>query len=195
VKRTVTALAVLVAFAAVFVLSRHSTAPSGSTTTTTAAASTTTTSAALPNCQGADFSGAYDQGQGAAGTIYAAITLTKTSLGQCAVDGWPRLTLQDHYGSPLPSRIVDLPSSSSAVTFPDSRANVAPKPFTMRQGDVATFSLAYSDVPVGNETCPAAQTISVALHANHSTVAVTPQFAPQPCNGGLVWVSPLYPNP
>lgn len=196
--RALKSLAIFFAFVAIYTLSRHlastTTTTTTSVTSTTVVASSTSTTAATGStmCQGSDFRGAFNQGQGAAGTIYASITLTKTSSGSCTIKGWPILTLQDHLGAVLTSSSVDVPSATSAITFLDSRANHAPTLVTLHTGSSTTFSLAYSDVPTGNKTCPAAQTVSVSLSKNGSTVAVTPQVPPAPCDNGQIWVSPFY---
>lgn len=196
-RRGLISVAIFLAFVAVVTLSRHlatsSTSTTTAATTTTAlAGTTTTTTAGTVACTGNDFLGAYNQGEGAAGTIYASITLTKNTPGSCRVDGWPTLTLQDRYGAVMASSTVDVPSATATIQFIDTRANQAPTPHTVANGGSVTFSLAYSDVPVGAETCPGAQTVSVALKPGGPTVAVTPQVAPEPCDHGKVWVSPLY---
>ncbi|MFI5035229.1 MAG: DUF4232 domain-containing protein [Acidimicrobiales bacterium] len=194
--RALKTLGVFFAFAAIFAFSRHSFSTSTTTTTSTtlAAPTTTTTSAtSATTCQGSDFHGAFNQGQGAAGTIYASVTLTKTAPGSCTIKGWPILTLQDRLGALLRSSTVDLPSASNPIQFLDSRANHPPGLVRLTSGSTTTFSLAYSDVPTGNETsCPSAQTVSVALTRGGATVAVTPQYPPAPCDHGLIWVSPFY---
>jgi hypothetical protein len=194
VKRGLYSLAIFFAFVAIYALSRHATTTTTTTTSTVLTPTTTTSSATgATTCQGSDFRGAFNQGQGAAGTVYASITLTKTTSGSCTIKGWPTLTLQDRLGAVLPSSTVDVPSAGSTKTFLDSRANHSPGLVTVQNGATTTFSLAYSDVPTGTETtCPSAQSVSVALTKNGSTVAVTPQYPPAPCNHGLVWVSPFY---
>jgi hypothetical protein len=194
--RALKSLALFFGFVAIYTLSRHDIGSTTTTTSTPVAASTSTTSttvAAAATCIAGDFRGAFNEGQGAAGTIYASITLTKTTAGTCTLKGWPILTLQDKLGALLDSSTVDLPTANSPIQFIDSRANRPPGPVRLASGASTTFSLAYSDVPTGNETsCPAAQTVSVALKAGGPTVAVTPQYPPAPCNGGLIWVSPFY---
>ncbi len=196
-RRGLISVAIFFAFVVAVTLGRHLATTSSTTTTTTTtttapAGTTTTTSASTAACAGTDFRGAYVQGEGAAGTIYASVTLTKTTAGSCAVDGWPTLTLQDRYGAVLRSTTVDVPGSGTQVTFLDSRANQAPSARTVASGATLTFSLAYSDVPTGTEACPEAKTVSVALSAGGSTATVTPAVAPAPCDHGTVWVSPLY---
>jgi hypothetical protein len=56
---------------------------------------------------GGDFSGVYNEGEGAAGTISASVTLTKIDAGSCTLKGWPLLTLQDTTGAVLTSSIID----------------------------------------------------------------------------------------
>jgi len=195
VRRGLISLAIFFAFVAIYTLSRHTTATTTTTTTTSLAPTTTTTSSAAgaTTCEGSDFRGAFNQGQGAAGTVYASVTLTKITSGGCTIKGWPLLTLQDRLGAVLTSSTVDVPGAGSQITFLDSRANRAPVLVTLTNGSTTTFSLAYSDVPTGSETsCPSAQSVSVALSKNGSTVAVTPQYPPAPCDHGLIWVSPFY---
>ncbi len=192
--RALKALALFFAFAVLVTIGRKvlTTTTTTTTSTSTTTSSVTSTTATTAACQGSDFSGQFVQGQGAAGTIYGAIVLTKSAPGQCAVDGWPRLVLQDRYGATLTSSTVDVPGQGSSITFPDTRANQAPARLVLLQGDKVTFSLAYTDVPVGTETCSAAQTISVQVGTATSTTPVTPQYPPAPCDHGRVWVSPLY---
>ena len=58
-------------------------------------------------CPGSAFAGVFNEGEGAAGTIYASVTLTKHSAGTCSIKGWPILTLQDKTGAVLPVNLVD----------------------------------------------------------------------------------------
>lgn len=192
--RALKSLAIFFVFVAIYTLSRHGTshAPSTSTTSTVSQTTTVVTTAPTPHCQGSDFRGAFNEGQGAAGTIYASITLLKNSPGTCTIKGWPTLTLQDRTGAVLPSTSVDVPSSASPVTFADAKANAQPTSLTLSTGSMTTFSLAYSDVPVGNETCGSATSIAVALSSGGSTVSITPNYPQQPCDHGRVWVSPFY---
>ncbi len=192
--RALKSLAIFFAFVAIYTLSRHVASPSSATTSTTTSQVTTTTtnSPTGTTCQGTDFRGVFNQGQGAAGTIYASISLIKTTAGTCAIKGWPTLTLQDRTGSVLPSATVDLPTVNSPIQFTDAKANLAPSLLSLHQGSSTTFSLAYSDVPRGIETCGSATSIAVQLTAHGSAVSVTPAYPAQPCNHGSVWVSPFY---
>ena len=193
-RRTLTLLGVFLAFVAIFTLSRHATTSTTTTSssTTTPTSSTTTTKPAGTGCLGSDFRGQFNQGQGAAGTIYASVTLTKSSAGSCTLKGWPRLTLQDKLGAQLPINPANLPSSAGGIQFPTSQANQPPSLLTLAKGATTNFSLAYSDVPTANSVCDNAVTMSVQLSVGGSTVTVTPLFALQPCNNGRVWVSPFY---
>ncbi len=198
-RRGLIAVAIIVAFVAIFALSRHvigsSTTTTTSTTTTssTTTSSTTSTTLASANCVASDFSGAYNEGEGAAGTIYASVTLTKTTPGTCTLKGWPILTLQDRLGAVLKSTGVDVPSSTSGFQFlTPSQANVAPKTLTLSLNGTTTFSLAYSDVQSGTTACESAVTISVQFVAGGAALPVTPTYAVQPCNNGQIWLSPFY---
>jgi hypothetical protein len=198
VRRGLIALAIVVAFVAIFALSRHALHSSTTTTTTTTKTSTTTTSTtsttlASATCVASDFSGVYNQGEGAAGTIYASVTLTKTAGATCTLKGWPILTLQDRLGAVLKSTGVDVPSSASGFQFlTPSQANAAPTTLTLSMNATATFSLAYSDVQSGTTACESAVTVSVQFVAGGAAIPVTPQYAVQPCNAGQIWLSPFY---
>lgn len=170
----------------------HFANPSVATTTTTTSTSTTSTTLAGSICTAPDFSGAFVEGQGAAGTVYASITLTKTSPGSCSLKGWPLLTLQDRLGGLVTSKVIDVPSNGNTFQFLTSKANTAPTTLTLAQNATTTFSLAYSDVPPGTTACPSAVTLSVQLVAQGSTITVTPPSPVQPCNSGQIWVSPFY---
>ena len=194
-RRGLISIAIFVAFAAIFTLSRHLTATtttSVATTTTSVSASTTTSATSSTTCTGSAFTGTFNQGQGAAGTVYASITLTKSTAGTCTVNGWPTLTLQDTTGGLLPVSLSLVPSSGNAVQFLVPQANKAPATLTLHQGSTANFSLAYSQVQTGATACESAATISVQFSKNQSSVAVTPAYPITPCNNGKIWVSPFY---
>src|ERR1019366_5889803 len=97
-------------------------------TTTT---SVTTTSLTGPPCRAPDFSGVYNEGEGAVGTIYASVTLTKSSAGSCTLKGWPIITLQDKLGAVLTSSALDVPSSGNSFQFLNARANDPPASVTV----------------------------------------------------------------
>lgn len=190
------ALAIFFAFVAIYTLSRH-VITSNSTTATTASSTTTVTSTQAPktlSCKGSDFSAVYNEGQGAAGTIVASVTMSKTTSGWCTLKGWPLLTLQDKTGAVLHSSAVDT-SVNPPVQYPATKANQAPSMMTLLQGATTSFSLAYSDVPVGNETCASATTLSVQIKLGGTSITVTPAYPVQPCNQGRIDVSPFYPGP
>jgi hypothetical protein len=189
VKRALTLLAVFFAFVAIYAISRHSSTTSTTTTTTTAPATSSTTSpVTTTTCQGSDFRGVYNEGEGAAGTIEASVTLTKVTAGSCTVDGYPLLTLQDQSGAVFSSTTSD----QSPVQFPVAAANKPPTAHRVSDGASISFALGYSDVPVGSETCPSAVTISVQFAKAGSTTTVTPSYPLQPCNAATIWVSPFY---
>ncbi len=196
-RRGIISVAIFVAFVVIFTVSRHAITTTTTTTTaqppsTTTSMVTTTTTLASTTCDASDFSGVYDEGEGAAGTIYASVTLTKTTAGSCTLNGWPLITLSDKLGAVLPSSTVDVPSAGDDIQFPSAQANAKPSTVTLSMNSTTTFSLAYSDVQTGNTACPSAVTLSVQFVASGAAVAVTPQYAVQPCDGGRLWVSPFY---
>ena len=191
--RALKSLGLFFAFVVIFTLSRHAIQSNTTTTTSSVASSTTTTAASgTPACSARDFRGVYNPAQGAMGTVYASVTLTKDAGPTCTLKGWPALTLQDRTGAILPSTTNDLPTSNSPIQFPDSAANRAPSTLTLTNGATANFDLAYSNVPTGAESCPSVVTLSVQLVKNGSVVVVTPAYPPQPCNEGTIWVSPFF---
>ena len=191
--RGLKSVAIFAAFVAVFVLSRHSSSPPSTTTTTATNVTTTsvmtTTSTLGTTCQGSDFTGVFNQGQGAAGTIMSSVTITQKSGAACTIDGWPLITLQDKSGAVLPSTSTH---GRPGLQFTDSRANLPPSALAMSVGSTATFSFAYTDVQVGTTACVNAVTMSVQLQAGGSAITVTPAYPLQPCNNGELWISPLY---
>ncbi|MGC2168714.1 MAG: DUF4232 domain-containing protein [Acidimicrobiales bacterium] len=205
-RRGLIAVAVLAAFVVIYLLSRHAIDTSTTTTTTTSttttvAQSTTTTTSTLVSstCAGSSFSGTYNEGQGAAGTIYASVTLTKTTPGTCTVDGWPLVTLQDKLGGLLSVEPIDVPKAGNDFQFLTgtasdltSAANRAPSSVTLNQNQSVTFALAYSDVAVGTEACENGVTMSVQFAADGATVGLTPPSPIQPCDNGQIWLSPFY---
>lgn len=200
-RRGLVSVAIFIAFAAILTLSRHhtptttpTTTPGAPSTTTTAPSNGRTTTSTLADaaCQGSSFNGVYNEGQGAAGTVYASVTLTKTSPGTCAVTGWPILTLQDKAGALLPVTLVDVPSAGNSLQFSASEANRAPSQVLLHEGSVANFSLAYSSVQTANTVCDDALTLNVQFAAGGSSVPVTAPYAVQPCDNGKMWLSPFY---
>jgi hypothetical protein len=136
VSRALKSLAIFAAFVAIYTVSRHvvHSTPSTTTsttiphTTTTTPPSGTTTTLASTACGGSDFTGVYNEGEGAAGTIEASVTLTKTTAGSCDLQGWPILTLQDKLGAVLTTAPVDVPSARSpAPPTKRPRRCVSPK--------------------------------------------------------------------
>jgi hypothetical protein len=200
VRRGLVSVAIFFAFVAIITLSRHhtptvtttTTVVHAGTTTTTSGGTTTTTTLAEATCQGSGFSGRYNEGEGAAGTVYASVTLTKTSPGSCAQTGWPILSLQDKSGALLPVNLVNVPSAGITLQFPASKANRAPSQVLLHQGSVVNFSLAYSSVATANTVCDNALTLNIQFAAGGSAVPVTAPYAVQPCDNGKIWLSPFY---
>ena len=199
-RRGAISIAIFVAFVVIITVSRHvidstsSTTTTGVpvTTTTINSAATTTAVGAAPTCQGSAFSGVFNEGEGAAGTIYASVTLTKATPGACSIKGWPILTLQDKTGAVLPLNLVDQTGSNNAIEFTGPKANDPPVALTLTNGSITNFSLAYSSVQTANTVCDNAVTISVQFATGGSSLPVTPSYPVQPCDNGKIWVSPFY---
>jgi hypothetical protein len=205
VRRGLYSVAIFAAFVVIYTLSRHAiltstTTTTTSSTTTTAAQSTTTTTSTLASasCTGTSFSGSFNEGQGAAGTIYASVTLTKTTPGTCTVDGWPLVTLQNKLGGLVTVTPIDVPKAGNGFQFLTgtardltSAANQPPSALSLTQNQSVTFALAYSDVAVGTQACGNGVSMSVQFAADGATVGLTPPSPIQPC-GGQIWLSPFY---
>ncbi|MFZ0769631.1 MAG: DUF4232 domain-containing protein [Acidimicrobiales bacterium] len=195
-RRGLIAVGIIIAFVAILTLSRHDIHSTTTTTTTkppTTTTSTTSTTLASATCLANEFSGVYNEGEGAAGTIYASVTLTKTTAGTCTLKGWPILTLSDRLGAVLKSSGVDVPSAGSGFQFlTPTQANDAPTTLTLSMNSATTFSLAYSDVQSGTTACESAVTVSVQFVTGGAAIPVTPLYAVQPCDGGQLWLSPFY---
>lgn len=172
---------------------RHATTTTTTTsqpaTTTTAAASTTTTTSGttgLPTCQPGQLSAATGQGTGAAGTQTLVMTLTNTSSAACGLNGYPGMQLLDAQGAPIPTTVV-----RGGFHFLQAAANQPPSPVTLASHATGAFSLAYEDVPVGNETsCPTSAQAEVTPPNDYTHLVVA--LAIGPCNNGTVHVSPVY---
>ncbi len=200
-RRGLTSVAIFVAFIVILTLSRHVIdSTSGTTTTintvpvttTTVAATTTSSATSATTCQGGSFTGLFNEGEGAAGTVKASVTLTKHTAGTCVIKGWPILTLQDKTGAVLPLNLVDESGSKNVIPFPAPKANEPPTVLTMSNGSVTNFSLAYSSVQTANTVCDNAVTISVQFATGGASVPVTPAYPVQPCDNGKIWISPFY---
>jgi len=197
VKRLLVGVVVLALAAGAFYLGQHVTTSSSTTTTapsnsTTTAPTTSTSGPLATTCSPKDFRGVFNQGQGAAGTIFASVTITKTTAGSCSMKGWPLITLQDKLGAVLPTRAINVPTNKDGFSFPTAAADAMPQTLRLSQGSIANFSIAYSDVPTGSASCPNAVTISVQFLPNSAAVTVTSLYPLVVCNGGSIWVSPFY---
>jgi hypothetical protein len=194
VRRGLISVVIVVAFVAIFALSRHHSTPPTTTTTTTSATSTSSTTTSNPgtDCLGSDFKAIFLQGQGAAGTVYASVTLTRTGAGSCTVKGFPILTSQDNKGGVLPINQIDLGSASAPIQFQPARANEAPRSITLVKGASTNFSFAYNDVQTGTTACENVVTLNVEFTSTGTSVPVTPAYPLQPCDNGKIWVSPFY---
>ena len=196
-RRLLVVVVVLALGGGAFYLSQHFSTTSSTTTSVVSNSTTTvpTTSTSGPlatNCAPKDFRGVFNQGQGAAGTIFASVTITKTTVGSCSMKGWPLITLQDKLGAVLPTRAIDVPTNKDGFSFPTSAADAMPQTLRLSQGSIANFSIAYSDVPTGSTGCPKAVTISVQFLPQSAAVTVTSLYPLMVCNSGSIWVSPFY---
>ncbi len=197
--RALKGLGLFFAFVVIYTISRHAIDANSSSTTTTLPPSTTTSVPAVTtttapgpaSCAAGDFSGRFNQGQGAGGDVYASVTITKDTPGTCTLKGWPRLTLLDGQGGLIPTTATDAPNATVSGAFlSPPQANQPPHTLTLGNNQSATFDLIYSDVSVGSR-CPSAVTVSVQLPGGAAEVSVTAAPPVQACNGTLT-VSPFF---
>lgn len=165
---------------------------SSSTTTpvvsTTSPSSTTTTAVSLTTCRGPDFTGTNVGSQGAAGTGYDIMTLTKVSAGSCVVDGYPVVSFLTGKGV-----VVTGLSVIDATDFPAGPAQGAPGAHTISTGAKVDVQLRYSDIPVGTAACANVDQVNVQMVAGDTSIPVSFTYPISPCGGRLA-VSPFYPG-
>ncbi len=159
-----------------------------SSPSTTSPTTSTTTAASLTTCRGTDFTGANLGSQGAAGTGYDTLTLTRISPGSCVVDSYPILTLESAKGA-----VVSNYATSDATNFPGAASGGA-KMLTVSAGGKISLQIRYGDVPVGTEACPSVDQVNVQFVAGDTSVPVAFSFPISPCVGEGIAVSPFYPN-
>ena len=161
---------------------------SPTTTTSTLTPVTTPGSAA---CQGANFTGVLDSGQGAAGTIYTTVTF-KNLGAKCTIIGWAGLAFFDGSHKSMNAGIVQ----SGSYFARQGGVPSQPSTFSVAHNGTAKFALAYSDVPVGaQQSCPTV--VSFDVNLPNAVVSVHPVRvsgggALVLCGSGNVWISPFY---
>ena len=162
------------------------TTPSTSTTTIPSTSSTSTTVASLTTCRGAQFTGANVGSEGAAGTGYDIMTLTKVSGNSCVVDGYPLVTLHNSQGALSQFRM------SNSTNFPTVPANAAPTAHTVVTGQKIDIQLRYSDIGSGTQACASVSQVDVQFVVGDTPVVVTFAYPISPCES-VVGVSGFYP--
>lgn len=170
--------------------------PGRSTTTsvparsTTTSPSTTSTTAAgrAPTCQPSGLTFSTQFGSGAAGQLEELVVMENTSGVPCSLFGYPGLQLYDSSGAPIPTNVV-----RGGVTFGTAAANQPAALVTLSPGSSGAFTIHYSDVPVGNESsCPTSASAHITPPNDFSSASVA--LSIDPCGGGTVHVSPVYPS-
>ena len=166
--------------------STTSVAPTSSVPTTTSPTTSTTRVSSLTTCRGSQFTGANVGSQGAAGTAYDVMTLTKVAGSPCTVDGYPLLTLSNDKG------VVRGISVSASTEFSTPPANVSPVAHTIVTGQKVDIQLRYFDVASGSQACANVSRVSVQFVAGDTPVVVPFAFPISPCQGA-VGFSGFYP--
>jgi len=168
--------------------SHKSTTTTTKTTTTvtpTTAGATTTTTAGVAAC--AQVTATVGQTQGAAGTIVGTITLAPVGSVTCTMEGYPVLARFSSSGSSVPITMMN--GLSVNLSGPPTQP---PSVVTLRAGQQAEFTFAYSDVPTGAETqCASSSTVAV-TPPGASTASAPVPLTMEPCNNATVAVSPVY---
>jgi len=136
--------------------------------------------AAAPSCRSGQLVGRAGQSSGGAGTIVTSFVFRNHGR-TCTIQGYPRLRLRDASARPLPTRVRH--GGLGFLTRPA-------RPVTLATGQRTTVIVAYSDVPVGNETsCKTSQSIVFFLPRGGGHVIVRAELSP--CNRGLLRESPF----
>jgi len=158
---------------------------------TTPVTTSTTTVAASPACTAADFVASFNSGQGAAGTIMASASLTKTSVGRCHLFGWPLLSLSNSAGVSIPTTTVQ--GSQVFQNFFSLSVPSTPAHFLVNQNRVVTFEILYNDVP-GLTACPVASSLGISVASSGVSLGSTAVNSVTPCDHHLS-VSPFFLEP
>ena len=124
--------------------------------------------------------------QGAAGTAYDVMTLTKVGGNSCVVDGYPLLTLLNDKGA------VSAVAVSASTNFPARPANASPVAHTIVTGQKIDIQLRYVDVASNSQACASVSRVSVQFVSGDTPVVVPFAFPISPCQGA-VGVSGFYP--
>ena len=136
--------------------------------------------ATAPSCRSGQLVGRVGGSSGAAGTIVTSFVFRNHGR-TCTIQGYPRLKLRDASDMPLPTRV------RHGGLF---GLNGPALPMTLATGQRTTVLVAYSDVPVGNETsCETSQSIVFILPRAGGRVIVRAELSP--CNRGLLRESPF----
>ncbi len=162
-----------------------STTTSPPSTTTVPASTTTTGPASLTTCRGSQFTGLNVGSQGATGTGYDTISLTKVSGPSCVVDGYPVVTLYSAQGA-----LTNFTWSTS-TNFPSPPANTAPAAYTVVAGQKVDVQLRYATLAAGTQACPSVQRAAVQFVRGDTPVSVDFTFPITPC-GNAIAVSGFY---
>lgn len=159
-----------------------------SSTTTSGGSTTTTTTAVLSTCVASGLQFSVTGGNGAAGQLEETVVMANSSGTTCELGGYPGMQLFDSAGSTIPTNVV-----RGGVTFGVAAANQPAAVVTLKPGQSAAFTLHYEDVPVNGETsCPQSSTAEIT--PPNDTVPASVSLQIDPCDGGTVHVSPVYPS-
>ncbi len=148
--------------------------------------STTTNPVSLTTCRGAQFTGLNVGSQGATGTGYDIMSLTKVGGPSCVVDGYPLVTLYSAQG-----QLTNFTWSHS-TNFPSAPANAAPTAHTVVTGQKIEVQLRYAAIAAGTQACPSVLHAGVQFVAGDTPVNVPFNFPITPC-GNQIGVSGFYP--
>jgi Protein of unknown function (DUF4232) len=133
-------------------------------------------------CTARELEVSFVSSEGAAGTILDTLQLTNTSTVTCTVQGYVTVHMFNAGGIDVTTK--DVPGGSILSRPPD------PDAIALAPGQSSPFGIAWSDVPVGNETsCPAAAMLGVTPPGDFVELPVALELAP--CGGGTVNVGAL----
>ena len=122
--------------------------------------------------------------QGAAGHIFASITLTNSSVVSCTISGFPSAQFLAADQTPVPTRVVNQGGQLSNTPTPAK--------FLLSPEQKAGFQLSWGDVPVGNETCRTARSIEIGPPGQAPSPSLTvTDLSITVCNSGELDASAL----
>jgi hypothetical protein len=140
---------------------------------------------AVPRCHTGRLYVTVSSSQGAAGTIEVTLRYQSIAPVACSLYGFPGMQLVGARGQDLRTRLTW--GHGSHLPY------VPKKLILIQPGGAAYSAFMYSDVPTGNENCPAASYLLV-TPPNETANTIVPLHGATPC-GGRLYSTPVMAAP